>query len=52
MTSTPTPDLDPDHPTPTGPIVAVHPEPFDSAAFGRYAQDRLRDAASAAARSR
>ncbi|HSD22335.1 MAG TPA: DEAD/DEAH box helicase, partial [Anaeromyxobacter sp.] len=31
---------------------AAHPEPFDSAANGRYAQDRLRDAASAAERSR
>ncbi|ABS24681.1 protein-glutamate O-methyltransferase CheR [Anaeromyxobacter sp. Fw109-5] len=35
-----------------GPPEAGHPEPFDSAACGRYAQDRLRSAAPAAERSR
>ena len=30
-----------------GSLEAGHPEPFNSAAFGRYAQDRLHDAASA-----
>ncbi|ABS26603.1 tRNA guanosine(34) transglycosylase Tgt [Anaeromyxobacter sp. Fw109-5] len=39
-------------PTLAGSLEAGHPEPFDSAASGRYAQDGLRDAASAAARSR
>ncbi len=38
--------------TATGSPEAVHPEPFDSAASGRYAQDRLRVSASAETRSR
>ncbi|ABS25100.1 outer membrane efflux protein [Anaeromyxobacter sp. Fw109-5] len=39
-------------PTSTGSLEAGHPEPFDSAASGRYAQDGLRDAPSATERSR
>ncbi len=47
----PAPAAAPSGATPA-PSEAAHPEPFDSAASGRYAQDGLRDAVSAAERSR